>query len=291
MNLFLDIGVIIKMRKLIINADDLGMSYEVNQQIEKCINLCCITSSTLMANAPAFKEGVRIAKQYPQISVGVHLNLIEFAPLTNADFFRSYGLLGDDGCFIEGAIFCVPIDEKLKQAVFEEWDAQITKVEQAGLIPSHCDSHEHTHTIDGLQEVLMRVLDKHHINKVRRKNVPSIRLMLRSRKQSVTVQLDKSKAVQQKKRNVFYRRLHLFSVIRNNKRWNRVLMRQYVLTDSFYSFREFYANRDFLNLGDNEAAIELMCHPGNAPFQKETEKLMENSYWQNGFEMITYRDL
>ena len=71
------------MRRLIINSDDLGMSCEVNKQIEDCIRLGCITSSTLMANAPAFDGGVRIAKQYPQISVGVHLNIIEFAPLTN----------------------------------------------------------------------------------------------------------------------------------------------------------------------------------------------------------------
>lgn len=279
------------MRKMIINADDLGMSHEVNSQIEKCINLGCITSCSLMANAPAFEEGVTIAKKYPQISVGVHLNLIEFAPLTNTLIFRRHGLLSDDGSFIEGAIFCVPIDVELKRAVFEEWDAQLTKVEQAGLTPSHCDSHEHTHTITGLQAVLQQVLEKHHVTKVRRKVVPSIRMMIHARKQPILVQLDKSKAMLPIKRNIIYRRLHIFTVIRNNRRWNKALMGKYTMTDAFYSFREFYSNRDLLNHGNKIVAIELMCHPGNVHFQNETEKLMENRDWQNGFELITYRDI
>lgn len=76
------------MRRLIINADDLGMSAEVNAQIEKGITLGVLTSSSLMANAPEFNDGVRIAKQYPRVSVGVHLNIIEYAPLTNQEIFK-----------------------------------------------------------------------------------------------------------------------------------------------------------------------------------------------------------
>ena len=90
------------MRRLIINADDLGISKDVNKQIEECIHIGCITSSSLMANGPAFEDGIRIAKQYPQISVGVHLNIVEFTPLTNADIFRKHGVLDSEGAFIEG---------------------------------------------------------------------------------------------------------------------------------------------------------------------------------------------
>lgn len=276
---------------LIINADDLGMSVEVNTQIEECINLGVITSSTLMANAPAFDDGVRIAKQYPQISVGVHLNLIEFAPLTNAGIFRKHGLLGDDGSFIEGAIFCASIDDELRQAVFEEWDAQISKVEEAGLKPTHCDSHEHTHTIQGLQEPLCRVLDKHNICRIRRKIIPSIRLMLRGKQQPVKVQLDKSKAVQPKKRNILYRRLHLFVVIISNSRWNRKMASKYSMTKAFYSFRDFRANYNVIRM-NNKNVVELMCHPGNSPFQNETELLMKSKNWLSGnYNLIPYHKL
>lgn len=280
------------MRQLIINADDLGMSHEVNQQIEECINIGCITSSTLMANAPAFDEGVRIAKQYPHISVGVHLNLIEYAPLTNSDVFKKYGIVGENGCFIEGAIFNVPIEEALKKAIHEEWDAQISKIEMMGLSPTHCDSHEHTHTILDLQEVLCQVMDKHHIKRVRRRVVPSIRLMLRAKRQVETIQIGKKVEIQPKKRNVIYRRFHLFVVKYQSWRWNNNLAKKYSMTNSFSSFRDFYLNRDILYLGGENSSIELMCHPGNKFFDSETNCLMNDESWFNdSYELISYHQL
>lgn len=279
------------MRRLIINADDLGISLEVNAKIEDCIHRGVITSSTLMANAPAFEDGVRIAKQYPQISVGVHLNLIEFKPLTNWDIFQKHGVIDSEGNFIEGAIFALPIDDELKQAVFEEWDAQITKVEAAGIVPSHIDSHQHTHTIPALLEPLVRVLDLHKINNVRRKIIPSIRLMLRDKKHP-TVHLDKSKAFPVKKHNVFYRRFHLFTVIIANKHWNQKMEKSYVMTDSFYAFRNFFYDYDALNLGGISGTIELMCHPGHSAFQDETERLIKDKSWlPAGYKLISYNDL
>lgn len=280
------------MRKLIINADDLGMSHEQNDQILQCIELGVITSSTLMANGPFFEEGVKIAKQYPQISVGVHLNIIEFAPLTNAEVFRKHGMLDADGNFIEGAAFVVPMNEELKQAVFEEWDAQISKVEEAGITPSHCDSHEHAHTRTELAEVLCRVLDKHQIRRVRRRIIPSIRVMLRAKQQPASVHYDKSKAVKTKKRSVIYRRLHLFVVKYKSWQWNRQMRRKYILTDAFYSFREFYSFRNILHLGGKSSVVELMCHPGNKPFQKETDNLMNAKSWMSDdFQLTNYNQL
>ena len=279
------------MRKLIINADDLGISLDVNSQIEDCIHRGVITSSTLMANAPAFEDGIRIAKQYPHISVGVHLNLIEFKPLTNTDVFQKHGVIDSDGNFIEGAIFALPIDDELRQAVFEEWDAQIAKVKAAGIVPTHVDSHQHTHTISALQEPLVRVLGLHGINKLRRKIIPSIRLMLRSKKHP-TVHLDKSKAFPVKKHNVFYRRFHLFSVIVANKRWNHIMEKRFVMTDSFYAFRNFFYDYDVLNIRGSSSTIELMCHPGHPAFQDETERLIDDKSWlPAGYQLITYQDI
>lgn len=280
------------MRKLIINADDLGMSSEQNKQIRQCIELGVITSSTLMANGPFFEEGVEIAKQYPQISVGVHLNIIEFAPLTNAAIFRKHGMLDANGNFIEGAAFVVPMDEELKQAVFEEWDAQICKVENSGIVPSHCDSHEHAHTRIELSEVLCRVLDKHQIRRVRRRIIPSIRVMLRTKQQPASVHYDKSRAMRTKKHSILYRRLHLFVVKYKSWQWNSQMRKKCKLTDAFYSFREFYSFRNILHLGGKSSVVELMCHPGNKPFQKETDNLMNAKNWMSDdFQLINYRQL
>lgn len=280
------------MRKLIINADDLGISTVVNRKIEECIQRQLITSSSLMANAPAFEDGVRIAKQYPQISIGVHLNILEFTPLTNLHIFQKHGIVDMEGHFIDRAIFCVKIDDELKQAIFEEWDAQISRVEQNGIVPSHCDSHQHSHTIDALQEVLCRVLDKHKITRVRCKSVPSIRLMLRERKQPSVIHLDKSKAMVSPKHNVVYRRFILFIIILKSIRWNREMAAKYTMTNVFYAFRNFYFNKDVIRLGDSNATIELMCHPGHSGFQKETDCMMKDRSWlPQGYKLISYKEI
>ena len=280
------------MRRLIINADDLGISLEVDAQIEKCIQQGVISSSTLMANASAFDDGVRIAKQYPHISVGAHLNIIEFAPLTNGEIFKKHGVVGDNGNFIEGAIYCVQIDDELRQAVFEEWDAQIVRIKQAGIIPTHCDSHQHTHTIPALQESLYRVLDKHGIQNVRRKIEPSILLMLCQRNRP-TVKLDKSRAMMPKKQNVIYRRFHVFSVIRFCRRWNKQLGDRFRITDSFYAFNNFVYNRNVLRFGGKTSTIELMCHPGHKAYQDETDNLINKQKWFNPqkYNLISYKEL
>lgn len=279
------------MRKLIINADDLGISPEVNAKIEECINMGVITSSTLMANAPAFDDGVRIAKQYHQISIGVHLNIIEFAPLTNIDVFKKYGVVGEDGNFIEGAIYCVRIDKELKQAIFEEWDAQITKIQLAGITPTHCDSHQHTHTIQALLEPLCKVMKKHGIRCVRRKKEPSVLQMLCERRRPA-VRLDKSKAMAPPKRNIFYRRFHLFSIIRECRKWNNSIGKGFNTTNSFFAFNSFFYDRSALRLGGRKAVIELMCHPGLKAYQNETDNLMKGLSWlPKNYNLITYKEL
>ncbi len=279
------------MKKLIINADDLGISLKTDAKIEECIRKGVITSSTLLANAPAFEDGVRIAKQYSNISVGVHLNIIEFAPLTNVEVFKKHNIVGANGNFIEGAIFAVPIDKELCQAIFEEWDAQISKIETAGLIPTHCDSHQHTHTIPALFDTLCGVLDKHKISKVRRTIMPSIPLMFKERKHPSVV-LDKSNAVVPPRKSVIYRRLHTIISLYRSTRWNRKLGSHYTITDSFFAFRHFYNYSSILHLGGRNAVVELMCHPGLAAYQTETDCLMEKDSWiNNDLVLASYRDI
>ena len=279
------------MRKLIINADDLGYSIDVNREIENCINLGVITSSTLMANAPEFEEGVRIAKQYSRISVGVHLNLVEFPPLTNLEVFQKHGVADSKGNFIDGAIFVRKIDKELKKAVFEEWDAQISKLEEFGIVPTHADSHQHTHSIVELQDILSKVLAKHNIVKVRRKINPSIKKMVFG-KNSIKVVHDKSNAVQAPRRNVFYRRIRLLNVKFQSMMWNIKMKKSHRMTNAFFSFRDFVENRSILHLGGKHSIIELMCHPGQKSFLQETNRLMiDKSWFPNNYELVSYHNL
>lgn len=279
------------MRRLIINADDLGYSVDVDSQIEEGIQKGLVTSSTLMANAPGFLDGVRIAKQYNSVSIGVHLNLVEFQPLTNIGIFKKHNIVGEDGNFIDGAIFVRTIDEELKKAVYEEWDAQITKIKEARIEPTHLDSHQHTHTIPELQNVLIDIMRKHNFDKVRRKSVPSIRRMLFG-KRTIKVVHDKSNAAQAPKRSVLYRRFHLFVVKFQCHKWNYIMSKRFNMSDSFFAFRDFYLNKNLLNLGHESSVIELMCHPGQKAFDQETEILLKDSSWiPEGYELINYTQL
>src|SRR5882757_5858501 len=65
------------MKKLIINADDFGMSREVNEGTKQGIKQGIITSVSVMTNMPYFNEAVRFLKKYPHVSVGLHFNITE----------------------------------------------------------------------------------------------------------------------------------------------------------------------------------------------------------------------
>ena len=70
------------------------------------------------------------------------------------------------------------------------------------------------------------------------------------------------------------------------------MRRKYTLTDAFYSFREFYSFHDILHLGSKSSVVELMCHPGNKPFQKETDNLMNAKSWMSqDFQLVNYNQL
>ena len=69
------------MKKLIINADDFGMSREVNEGTKKGIEQGIITSVSVMANMPFFEDAIRFLKKHPRVSVGLHFNITEGKPL------------------------------------------------------------------------------------------------------------------------------------------------------------------------------------------------------------------
>ncbi len=68
------------MRRLIVNADDFGFTSGVNRAIVEANEHGIVTSSTLMANGPAFEEAVKLAKTVPNLSVGCHVVLIDGQP-------------------------------------------------------------------------------------------------------------------------------------------------------------------------------------------------------------------
>lgn len=149
---------------LVINADDFGISSEVNCEIVRGIEAGVITSATILANAPATSEAIRYARSNPHISFGIHLNLTQFEPLTTR-------ILDSDLCidrvFREGRAWRAALWPTTLAAIRAEWSAQITLLRDSGINISHIDGHQHIHTRPGLFPILLETAHRHAILRVR----------------------------------------------------------------------------------------------------------------------------
>jgi hopanoid biosynthesis associated protein HpnK len=131
-------------RRLIINADDFGMTSGVNRGIVEAAKTGVVTSTTLMANSSRFDEAVHLAKSSPALGVGCHAVLIQgipmcsgLAPLTNGSG-RFKNSIKD---FAQTALRGKLAADELQNEIA----AQIGKIQQSGLMVTHIDSHKHTH--------------------------------------------------------------------------------------------------------------------------------------------------
>ena len=69
------------MKRLIINADDFGLSPGVNRGILEAFKDGILTSTTMMVNMEHFDEAVEIAHRHPDLPVGIHLSLLWGPPV------------------------------------------------------------------------------------------------------------------------------------------------------------------------------------------------------------------
>ena len=156
------------MKNLIVNADDLGWTDGVNRGIIEAFHHGIVTSTSLLANGAAFAQGVEAARSAPGLGVGVHLNLSDGPPVAERETITS--LLNDDGEFAGGpeSLLMRRVRRGLRLAEVEsEWDAQIQKVRNAGIAPTHLDGHKHVHMLPGLFEIALKLAKRHDIGAIR----------------------------------------------------------------------------------------------------------------------------
>jgi hopanoid biosynthesis associated protein HpnK len=155
-------------KNLIVNADDFGWTEGVNRGIVEAFRHGIVTSTSLLANGVAFGEAVELAKTAPGLGVGVHLNLSDGKPV--AERKKVTTLVNDKGEFAGGpetlllrrARRGLPLEE-----VEREWGAQIQKVRDARIEPTHLDGHKHVHMLPGLFEMALRLAKKHGVGAIR----------------------------------------------------------------------------------------------------------------------------
>jgi predicted glycoside hydrolase/deacetylase ChbG (UPF0249 family) len=134
-----------KVKKLIVNADDFGLSKGTTDAIIDCHINGIITSTTLMSNMPSAEYAVSRAKAFPNLSIGLHLNLTEGKPLTDPD--KVDNLIDSNGNFLSASKQRRNLisNEKAKEQVYRELEAQLKRALDLGVHITHFDSHNGTH--------------------------------------------------------------------------------------------------------------------------------------------------
>jgi predicted glycoside hydrolase/deacetylase ChbG (UPF0249 family) len=156
------------LRNLIVNADDLGWTEGVNRGIAEAHRNGIVTSASLLANGRALGSGAELARTTPGLGVGVHLNLSDGEPVAGRELVAT--LLNERGELEgrpEGLLLRLARRSILLEEVEREWDAQIQKVRDSGIEPTHLDGHKHVQMLPGLFEIALRLAKRHGIRAVR----------------------------------------------------------------------------------------------------------------------------
>jgi predicted glycoside hydrolase/deacetylase ChbG (UPF0249 family) len=154
--------------RLVVNADDFGLSPAINRGIVAAHREGIVTSASVMVNGPAFEHAVALAKENPTLDTGLHLTLTELAPVAPAASVSS--LVGTNLRFAPHALDFARRYARgaiVLAEVRTELDAQIRLARAHGLSISHLDSHQHVHALPGIARVVAELASAHAIRVVR----------------------------------------------------------------------------------------------------------------------------
>lgn len=148
------------MKRLIINADDFGMTAGVNRAVIEAHEHGIVTSTSLMATGAAFAQAVALS-QSSRLSLGCHVVLLEGSPLLPAQRNPRLVSIGPGGrsAFRRrlGEFICAAATGNLPaEEILREATAQIRTLQQAGVSVSHLDTHKHAHVFPEVFRPLMR---------------------------------------------------------------------------------------------------------------------------------------
>lgn len=139
-------------KRLIVNADDFGLTSDINRAIIEAHQKGIVTSTTILGNCDPklLEDAVELSKQNPKLGVGAHLVLTLRKPLLDA----SKSLTDPLGNFRVNILD--DIDEIDVEVIYQEWKAQLNYLLNHFKL-THIDSHHHVHTHKKLYPVATRL--------------------------------------------------------------------------------------------------------------------------------------
>jgi len=164
-------------RKLIINADDFGLTAGVNRGIVEAHNRGVVSSTTLMANGSAFEDAVTALASAPNLSVGCHVVLVDGKPVSQqdtVDTLRAIRSAEPDRFYssLSGFAARAMLGGFDRDQVIAEVVAQIKKIQSRGIQVTHLDTHKHAHVFPEILVALLRAARICGVRAIRNPIVP-----------------------------------------------------------------------------------------------------------------------
>lgn len=144
--------------KLIINADDFGLSPSVNKGIVESFKQGIITSATVMMNTPYTDEAIDLIKKNKLTNIGIHLNLTYGKSVLPKEEIPS--LVDENGVFHYVCMlgyYTQYLDAK------KELRAQIEKFLATGLTPTHLDHHHYFNEIPNILKAYLELAEEYNL--------------------------------------------------------------------------------------------------------------------------------
>ena len=288
--------------RIIINADDLGADFSINEAIRKFAENNYISSATILANGDGFNGVKDVINSCPQISYGVHLNLTEFKSLTNSNILQEVGIIDANNDF-QRKFRLTKIKYKpfVKEAIYFEWKAQIVKLKDYGIQPSHIDGHHHIHAYSEFYSILVKLQKEFNIKKVRNRYRKPLNTYFSKQKrisgliQDSQLQKNVLNNAITEKQNILNRKISKSYHLAQNEIWynNLKIFHNTKLTDYFFSYTEICNFIKNSNSFPANCTIEVMTHPGLELYSDENALIVNKGLYEfiNKFELITYSEL
>ncbi len=233
------------MLRLIINADDFGMTKEINEGVRRAHLEGILTSASLMANGAAFDQAAAISLELKSLDVGVHLAMADGIPLLSPEKVKT--LLNSRNHFHSNnfEFACRYYIKKIDvNEIYAEFRAQIEKVKTAGISISHIDGHKHMHMFPKVLDEVIRLAKEFDIPFIR---LPYERfdwnLVFKSKNPWRVVELAAINSFSLWEKDKIKRRPHHFAGFLLGGRLNKVNLKEVIIRLP------------------KEGTCELMCHP------------------------------
>lgn len=235
------------------NADDFGLDEEINRGISESFTDGIVRSVSLVANGGAFRDALTLLRNNKAIGIGAHLCLVGERPLLPPEKVSSLLEKGGEFCRNYFKFFYRLYGGKVKlREIEDELDAQIRKILDNGIKPTHLDSHQYVHLIPPVFNITLKLAKRYSIK------------WMRYPKQKKYAQPRGSKtAVIKKIYLAFFSNYQLGRLKNNNLHY----------ADYSYGITENGAlNEDFIkNIleGLPHGSADITCHPGYGPNNKK----------------------